>query len=169
MMIERIPDNYKTGEFKIEDWEKFGLINDKLAGEQKSQVAEILDEICLKIAKNDYKREILNYALPASVKIYITIVNSYHKNLSDKNLNLDLEIYNLINTLELLEEFLEFWPQTLEELKRFKHIDAEANFIKIFAQNFSNKILEPLNNKTNIQILEIIRDKKLEKIIRTKD
>ncbi len=82
---------------------------------------------------------------------------------------MDLEIYNLINTLELLEEFLEFWPQTLEELKRFKHIDAEANFIRIFAQNFSNKILEPLNNKTNIQILEIIRDKKLEKIIRTKD
>jgi hypothetical protein len=177
--IEKYKNITSSGEkFTLSDWQSTGLLT-KLATEQEPQVIELFEKAMPFIIKHQGDESLVKFILPLICRTYIELVNT----LSIRNYstsirivgpeiqeahhikNIELEIYNLININELLDNFVEVWPQTLKEFQRYKYIDAEVWFIDLLTDNFVAKILASIKNKSPEELRSIIRQLKLEKII----
>jgi len=165
--IEKYKNITSSGKkFTLSDWQSTGLLT-KLATEQEPQVIELFEKAMPFIIKHQGDEPLVKFILPLICRTYIELVNSLSlRNYSTPNIkNIELEIYNLINIKELLDDFIEVWPQTLKELQRYKYIDAEVYFINLLTDNFVAKILASIKNKSPEELRAIIRQIKLEKII----
>jgi hypothetical protein len=178
--IEKYKNITSSGKkFTLSDWQSTGLLT-KLAPEQEPQVIELFEKAMPFIIKHQGDESLVKFILPLICRTYIELVNT----LSIRNYstsirivgpeiqsgahhikNIELEIYNLINIKELLDDFIEVWPQTLKEFQRYEYIDAEVYFINLLTDNFVAKILESIKNKSPEELRAIIRQIKLEKII----
>ena len=177
--IEKYKNITSSGEkFTLSDWQSTGLLT-KLATEQEPQVIELFEKAMPFIIKHQGDESLVKFILPLICRTYIELVNT----LSIRNYstsirivgpeiqevhhikNIELEIYNLININELLDNFVEVWPQTLKEFQRYKYIDSEVYFINLLTDNFVAKILASIKNKSPEELRSIIRQIKLEKII----
>jgi len=165
--IEKYKNITSSGEkFTLADWQSTGLLV-KLATEQEPQVIELFEKAMPFIIKHQGDESLVKFILPLICRTYIELVNTLSlRNYSTSNIkNIELEIYNLININELLDNFVEVWPQTLKEFQRYKYIDSEVYFINLLTDNFVAKILASIKNKSPEELRSIIRQIKLEKII----
>jgi len=165
--IEKYKNITSSGEkFTLADWQSTGLLV-KLATEQEPQVIELFEKAMPFIIKHQGDESLVKFILPLICRTYIELVNTLSlRNYSTSNIkNIELEIYNLININELLDNFVEVWPQTLKEFQRYKYIDSEVYFINLLTDNFVAKILASIKNKSPEELRSIIRQIKMEKII----
>ena len=165
--IEKYKNITSSGKkFTLSDWQSTGLLT-KLATEQEPQVIELFEKAMPFIIKHRSDEPLVKFILPLICRTYIELVNSLSlRNYSTPNIkNIELEIYNLINIKELLDDFIEVWPQTLKEFQRYEYIDAEVYFINLLTDNFVAKILASIKNKSPEELRAIIRQIKLGKII----